>query len=219
MSDHTDDFEPLFLVPIEPGEYPLCYLRHVFNHDGFKGSPKIEIDFQIARGKHAGREVTRFYNVDVITTQENGKPRKRWKAIRNGDLLIEFMDVCGDKLSGEKNLQLHNIPFAKYYGAFTVIGHVEYAKRNPKKLNAKKLVDPRTAEPIVRELLRIDEGDSSFSSLPNPSFLSSSTPPLVEGGAKADEQRVSEECVYQDDVEIPSKEVQVENAAVLDDWI
>jgi hypothetical protein len=217
MSEHTDDFEPLFLVPIEPGEYPLRYLCHEFFPEGFKGAAKLVMEFEIAYGRHAGRKVKRFYNVDVITTKENGKTRKRWKAIRNGDLLIEFVDIFGDRLDGEKGLQLHSIPLARYYGAFTVIGYLEYAKQNAKK----RKVDPRTVEPIVRDLLRIDEGEGGSSSSPllNSSFLSSSTPPLVESASKPIAAKGSEQADYRNNIENPPEEVQKANVDALKTWL
>jgi len=217
---HEEGNEPLFLTPVPPGEYSLRFIKKVFQSDGFKGAAKLLLHFEIAHGEHFGRSATRYYNVGVLRSHESGKERKRWVALRNTHLVTEFARCFGTKITAVDNIQLHSIPIDKFYGRYNVIGELEQQTKDANH----DTIDPRTREPIVRKILRIDElgktnGGVSCSSLPNSSLPFPSTPTLVDIGSSPLVAKVSSNHDYQHEVQTPSIKQQEENAAVLGVWL
>ena len=166
--------ESLWIEPIEGGNYQLRYVD--YSTSKFRNSNKLQVCFQIVGSQYAGRQVKRFYNIDVT---KGG----RWKPAKGGHLLRELITVFGEEC---KSIRADRIPLAKLFHDRLVLGTVVMCKKDANNEDVPEGAQTPKVEKLLSKIDRND-GNPSFpcptqphSSLPNHPLPTPSHPTLVE---------------------------------------
>lgn len=195
--DILPDNESAVSTPIEPGEYRLRYLGH--KQSAFKKQAKVNVQFEILPpSKHAGRIVSRYYNVETV--KHGGK--QRWKASKGGLLLREFFRLFESVLDNPASIRLHSIPL-HLMADYVVIGEVAMVTHDA----IGEAIPLLAQQPKVTRLLWLEgnknetEEDLASPCLAYPclTFPNPTSPPLVGQQGKQDTAMDSGDSVYKPD--------------------